>query len=289
MLMTEGSIYGPRHFLRSEDAEGAKDLRRRVIPLRDGSLPDKVAYLDTDMLADSSFDPYNLIILRPSPVASRPPGEFRLAYAGTYYEVWQRTGTPIPGQTLKERLPLGEPPDNSAVPDCSQVQALAQKAGPSGTLLAAPADQHSLLDLRGASAPDSWTVNGTVFTPNDAGTMTFEAPVPTTGSYRIWIGGDIYRELKVSAGGQTSPGVSEAINVNRYQPFGPFNLGAGNQQISITSAGASLAPGSGANPTPLGPVILQHVRPDDTGTITIRPSEYQQLCNVPWDWIEAYG
>ena len=42
MLMTEGSIYGPRHFLRSEDAEGAKDLRRREIPLRDGSLPDKV-------------------------------------------------------------------------------------------------------------------------------------------------------------------------------------------------------------------------------------------------------
>jgi len=289
MLMTEGSIYGPRHFLRSEDAEGAKDLRRREVLLRDGSLPDKVPYLDTDMLADASLDPYNLIVLRRSPVASRPPGEFRLVYTGTYYEVWQRTGSPVPGKTLMERLPLGEPPDNSAVPDCSKVQTLAQKAGPNGTLLAAPADHHTLLNLSHASRPSSWDVNETVFTPHGSGTLQVGINVPVSASYRIWVGGDIYGKLTVSVDGHSAPGVREAINVNHYQPFGPFSLDSGHQQLKLSYEGAGLAPGSGADPTPLGPVILQRVPPSEGVTAPIPASQYRQLCGVAWDWIEAYS
>jgi hypothetical protein len=288
MLMTEGSIYGPRHFLRKVDAEGAKDLRRRVDPLRDGSLPDDVAYLDTDMLADADFAPYHLLVLRRSPVTSRPPGEFRRVYQGTYYEVWEKVGTPVLGQSLIERLPLGEPPDSSAVPDCGQVQALAQKARPNGTLLAHPPDEHFLLDLSGGTHPASWSVNGTVFTPGDSGTMTVSVNVPAAGSYQIWVGGDIYRELTIRAGGR-SESISRAINVNRYEPFGPFHLSAGNQEIEISSAGAGLAPGSGTTPTPLGPVILQRTETADLPTITLHTSDYRRLCNAPWDWIEAYG
>ncbi len=118
--------------------------------------------------------------------------------------------------------------------------------------------------------------------------MTFEAPVPTAGSYRIWIGGDIYRELTVSAGGR-SASASDALNINRYQPFGPFQLGSGQQRITIHSDGPGLAPGSGVEPTPLGPVILQKVEADSPVVVQLRSSEYSRLCNAPWDWIEAYG
>jgi hypothetical protein len=287
MLMTEGSIYGPRHFLRKEDAEGAKDLRRRVVPLRDGSLPDDVDYLDTDMLADGDFDPYRLLILRRSPVASRPPGEFQRVYAGTYYEVWRKVGTPV-GQPLIERLPLGEPPDTSAVPDCSQVKALADRAGPNGTLLAHPSDVHFLVGLGGSSHPDGWDVSGTQFTPEGSGTLTAAVDVPSAGSWRIWVGGDIYSTLTVSVGDQ-SASATNALNVNHYQPFGPFQLSAGSNQIQFKSDGPGLGPGSGADPTPLGPVILQQVRTVDLPTLTVPASDYQRLCNAPWDWIEAYG
>jgi hypothetical protein len=288
MLMTEGSIYGPRHFLRKEDAEGAKDLRRRVLPLRDGSLPDDVNFLDTDMLADSDFDPYRLLILRRAPVASRPPGNFQRVYAGTYYEVWEKVGTPIPGQTLIERLPLGDPPDNSAVPDCSQVQGLAQRAGANGTLLAQPADEHFLLDLSASSHPDKWTLDGTQFTPHGSGTLTTRVDVPTAGDWRIWVGGDIFSELTVTAAGQ-SASARNAINVNHYQPFGPFRLAAGNQQIQFTSDGSGIEPGSGAEPSALGPVVLQRIESEDQATVSVPSSDYRRLCNVPWDWIEAYG
>jgi hypothetical protein len=288
MLMTEGSIYGPRHFLRKEDAEGAKDLRRRPDPLRDGSLPDEVNYLDTDMMADSDFDPYRLLILRRSPVASRPPGTFHRVYAGTYYEVWEKFGTPVPGQTLVERLPLGEPPENSGVADCSQVQTLSQQAGPNGTLLAQPPDEHFLLDLSGSSGPEGWSVDGTTFIPHGSGTLTTTVDVPTAGTWRIWVGGDIYSKLTVNASGQ-SASATNALNVNHYQPFGPFQLGAGGQQLRFTSDGAGLGPGSGADPTPLGPVILQRVATAELPTVSIPSTDYRRLCNAPWDWIEAYG
>jgi hypothetical protein len=288
MLMTEGSIYGPRHFLRKVDAEGAKDLRRRTDPLRNGALPDDVNFLDTDMLADADFDPYQLLILRRAPVASRPPGNFTRVYAGTYYEVWRKLGTPVAGQTLIERLPLGLPPANSAVPDCGQVQALAEKAGPNGTLLAEPADVHFLLDFTGASKPDAWSTDGTQFTPHGSGTLGLTVKVPVAGQWRIWVGGNIYSKLTITAGGK-SASARNALNDNRYQPFGPFQLTEGNQQIQFKSDGASLVPGSGADPSPLGPVVMQQVESEDQATVSVPSSDYRRLCNVPWDWIEAYG
>jgi hypothetical protein len=112
--------------------------------------------------------------------------------------------------------------------------------------------------------------------------------VPAAGSYLIWVGGDIHRKLTVRAGDQTDS-VANAINVNRYQPFGPFQLSQGQQQIEITSAGAGLAPGSGTDPTPIGPVILQRLETVGLPTLSVQSSDYQQLCNAPWDWIEAYG
>ena len=57
----------------------------------------------------------------------------------------------------------------------------------------------------------------------------------------------------------------------------------------LTYEGARLAPGSGADPTPLGPVILQRVPTSAGLTTPIPASEYRQLCGVAWDWIEAYS
>ena len=93
-LVTEGSNYGPRHFLRKLDAENAKDLRRSPVPLSDGSAPDDVPYLDTDMFDAATLAPYHLLVFRRSPVASRRRATSGLAEAGKYYEVWERVGTP---------------------------------------------------------------------------------------------------------------------------------------------------------------------------------------------------
>jgi hypothetical protein len=257
--------------------------------LANGSLPDDVNYLDTDLIATNSLAPYNLIVLRRSPVASRPPGAFRLVYAGTYYEVWERGASPAGGGSLVDRLPLGEAPSNSAVPSCADVAAMAKAAGPTGTLVAARPGDSRPLDLRAADVPDGWTQDGGLFVPRTDGTMRVPVTISTPGPYRVWVGGDIYGGLTVRAGGQ-SHGVRQAINIKRYQPFGPFTLPEGTTTIEFSyDAGAGPHPGSGVDSGPLGPVILERALPADRGEVTLRADQFQQLCNEPWDWIEAYG
>ena len=39
---------------------------------------------------------YRTLVLRRSPVQSRPPAPYRLVWAGESYEVWQRPGGPPP-------------------------------------------------------------------------------------------------------------------------------------------------------------------------------------------------
>ena len=96
-LMTEYQPYGVRHFLRHLDAEGASELRRRPVPLRDGRVLAKAEVADID-----AFDPEAVVVYRTlvlsSNEQSRPPAAYRLVWSGRFYDVWQRgvagTGTP---------------------------------------------------------------------------------------------------------------------------------------------------------------------------------------------------
>ena len=89
-LMTEYQPYGVRHFLRRLDAEGTSELRRRPIPLRDGSLLEKGGYADLAAFQPAAIQVYRTLVLRRSPLASRPPADYRLVWRGHFYDVWQR-------------------------------------------------------------------------------------------------------------------------------------------------------------------------------------------------------
>jgi hypothetical protein len=285
-LVTEGSSYGPRHFLRLLDAENAKDLRRRPVTLADGGAPDELPFVDPDAIASASLAPYNLLVMRRSPFASRPPADFSLAEAGRYYEVWRRDGAAPPLQ----RLPLGEPPlENAAVPDCSAVESLAAAVGPAGTLVAARPTRALVLDLGTADAPDSWRLDGSYFLPDSSGAL--EAPVEVTapGEWEVWVGGNILGGLAVAVGEERAPQRRQALNQNLYEPFGPFDLAAGPQTVTLDYSDGGPHPGAGADPTPLGPVVIARAGPPDRGTVEVAAPEYRRLCDQPWDWIEAYG
>jgi hypothetical protein len=89
-LMTEYQPYGVRHFLRRLDAEGASELRRRVIPLRDGSTVPKGGFADLAAFRPDAILPYRTLVLRRTPVGTRPPSPYRLVWQKRFYEVWQR-------------------------------------------------------------------------------------------------------------------------------------------------------------------------------------------------------
>ena len=89
-LMTEYQPYGVRHFLRELDAEGASELRRNLIPLRDGSTVPKGGYADLAAFNSDAVLSYPTLVLRRSPVGSRPAAPYRLVWQRRFYEVWQR-------------------------------------------------------------------------------------------------------------------------------------------------------------------------------------------------------
>jgi hypothetical protein len=89
-LMTEYQPYGVRHFLRGLDAEGASELRRRPIPLRNGSTVPKGGYADLAAFRRDAVLTYRTLVLRRTPIGSRPPSAYRLVWQRRFYEVWQR-------------------------------------------------------------------------------------------------------------------------------------------------------------------------------------------------------
>ena len=126
-LMTEFHPYGVRHFLRKLDAEGASELRSRPIPLRTGQQLDKGAYADIDDFSLDAVLVYRTLVLRRSPVESRPPSPYRLVSQGRFYEVWQRPE--VVDRPILEHLPLGTDLQPAAVPSCAEVLRLGEVAG----------------------------------------------------------------------------------------------------------------------------------------------------------------
>lgn len=285
-LDTDAEIYGPRHFLRKLDAEGASDRRHRPIDLRSGAEPSSGQAVDLDEIVSSELDPYNLLITRRSPAASRPPAEFELARSGKYFDVWKRSKAP---GTLVEHLPLGTPLDAGDVPACSEVKRLSEAAGESGVLVAAKVGTPIAFEFAATELPDGWTTptNYTV-SPSGSGSLegSLEAP---GGEYDIWLGGVVFGSVDISIEGHHVASESGVVESGAIDPIGTIKLGPGRYRLKFEYSGAGLAPGSALHPWAIGPLLFEEPIEGDLGTVTVRPADYRQLCGKRWDWVEAYS
>jgi hypothetical protein len=286
-LMTDYEPYGVRHFLRKLDPEGASELRRRVIPLRSGRGLDKLEVADIDQFQLGGLLVYRTIVLRTSPVESRPPSPFRLIQPGRYYDVWQRTDS---APTVIEHLPLGNDVDPTAPAPCTDVLRLAREAGPTGRLAAAVRRKTPIvLDLSSASRPRDWQpaqgVSGAV-SPQSAGTVTTFVRVPATVRYGIWVGGAFRRQLDVLVDGRkVLSGRDELSHTGQYEPLGETAISAGLHRISLRYRAANLRPGSGDPPFPLGPLVI--AVPEHATVRFVSPRYARSLCGQRLDWVEA--
>jgi hypothetical protein len=113
-LMTEYQPYGVRHFLRELDAEGASELRRRPVRLRDGSTLPKGGFADLAAFDTSDLSVYRTLVLRRLPDGAAPPPAYSLIWSGRWYEVWQRTGQ-TSGPPACRRRPITIPTGSSTV------------------------------------------------------------------------------------------------------------------------------------------------------------------------------
>jgi hypothetical protein len=290
-LVDEVSIYGPRHFLRKLDAEGATDRRPRSVLLTGGRASTDDSFVDLDDIQSDQFTPYNLVIVRRGPTRSRPPSGFALVYSGKYYEVWRRIPAAAPPGVLKEHLALGDQLDPGGVPACADVARLASEAGPAGRLIAARVSSPVTVHIGQAHLPDSWRAPTTdTVAPTDSGTLTTGFTVPASGDYELWLSGAVFGGAQITVDGQDA-GSERGIlnNGGGYEPLSKLNLAAGSHTLELHYSGASLEPGSAVVPFGVGPLILDAAHPGDLGFEAAPSADYARFCGSRWDWIEAYS
>ena len=261
-LMTEYNPYGARHFLREGDPEGISELRRRRIPLRDGTRVPKGLMADTDEVSPEALLLYRSLVLRRSPAQSRPPSPYEPVWRGEHYELWQRpAGVP---DELRHH-PLGGDLDPGGRPRCSRVRALASGVGPRGTLLAVPREPVLSLAL---------------------GDSAFR--VRADGEYEVWLRGPASSEVAVEIDGAPVGRARQAlVNAGGYVHLGSVSLAAGSHAFAASDAGPGLRPGSGA---PVGAgraVVLSRAAAFDTRIERVPASRAARLCDGRYDWVEA--
>lgn len=277
-MINENEPYAGRHFLRLMAAESPSDIRRRLMLLRNGSEVSKGGYADLDQFQLSGLLTYRTIVIRTSPVASRPPAPYRLVYTGTWYQVWQRPPGALRRPVI-DSLPLGNQYQPAGIPPCGEVFRLAREAGPRG-MLAATA----------RALPTALAVPS----PLPAGTTIHRFQISAPGEYVIWLGGTVVGHLVTAVDGKQIGSTHEVISEpGGYIPLGRLRLSRGAHTLVLSYSGASLAPAS-AGPSAADPPFLDgplEISPP-AGKLPVTyvaPGDYRRLCGRPWDWVEALG
>jgi hypothetical protein len=286
-LMTEYQPYGVRHFLRAMAPEGASELRRRQVELSDGSTLEKGETADIDRFSLPAVITYRALVLRRSPASSRPPGPYRLAWHGRFYDVWVKpTGALLP----LDHLALGTEVDPAGVPSCSSVLSLAGEAGAGGSLLAARTGAPLALPIGDAARVGDLSpspAGSTYLEPKGGGEFALEVFVPGSGLREVWLGGSIRPSATLLIDEEAVGEVRQQLNTpGNYIDFGPVRLRRGSHVFAVRLGGADLHPGSAGSDGPLGPLSIS--RPESPALVRVSPSKARSLCGKRWDWIEAY-
>jgi hypothetical protein len=273
-LMTEYQPYGARHFLRRLDPEAASELRARQVALRNGRLLDKGEYANLDEFADDAVGVYRTLVLRRSPLESRPPSDYVLRWEGRWYEVWQHSEPQR--TTIREHLPLGGEDGPGSIPECREVVRLASVAGPGGRLAAAVRTPVVVAGLPGGSRPSG------------GGTTTMSVSVPRAGSYEIWLGGSFRDRIDLHVDGrQVGSRRNRLDHDGQYTSFGVTALTPGTHTVSLRYSGPDLHPGSGGVQFPIGPLVLSTATAADVPVTVVPAARARELCGKRLDWIEA--
>jgi hypothetical protein len=287
-LMTEYQPYGVRHFLREMAPEGASELRRRQIPLSDGTTLEKGESADVDRVSLPAVLTYRALVLRRSPAASRPPSPYRLAWRGHFYEAWVRKSeAPLP----LEHLSLGTEVDPAGVPRCADVLRLGKEAGSVGGGLIAAQSSEPVAAALGQSRHSGGLVpsplGATYLEPRGAGQFSIDVDVADRGLHEVWLGGSLRPAATLSVDGRPLSTLRQQLNApGSYLDFGSVQLSRGNHAFAVSLGGPDLHPGSAGSDGLFGPLVVSRAE-GGSRLIRLGPSRAASLCGGPWDWIEA--
>jgi hypothetical protein len=285
-LMTEYEPYGVRHFLRDGDPEGASELRRRGIPLRGGRQLEKLETADVDELDPGALHVYRTLVLRRSPVSSRPPSIYGRVRRGRYYDVWQRPGAE---PAVRGHLPLGDRAHASAPAGCAGVLRMARLATATGGRVAVarrpPPAVVPLAPPRGSRWEADPRTTGAVL-PQGDGIVLSRVAVPVGGRYDVFLGGSFRGRVRLSVDGrEVSDERHRLSHSGQYEPLAFMPMAAGRHAVRLVYDVEGLAPGSGGPPFTFGPLLFTRRVPQSVAVVA--PSRATSLCGATLDWVEA--
>lgn len=238
--------------------------------------------LDEEQLPFVESFPY--ILVRRAPTSSRPPSNFQPIYSNAYYTLWRRTDEP----TVLAHMPLGEKVGAAGKMSCEALRAFVQHAPPKSRLAVALPPQSSGFRLvEAATRSPGWTPSGNSYDEyftTTPGSATGRIRLVSSGSYTIWVQGDMPRTVSVTLDGRPIGSVNGTDTPGGWLSAGKVTLAAGSYELGVERGGGGIAPGNGSTQASLGAVALLANTPE---RVIARPlGAWKSLCGKDADWVE---
>jgi hypothetical protein len=288
-LYNEFEEFG-KHFLRKADPEGSSEgWQRRYVPQRNGQYARQGFSYDLDQFRLDYVRHYRTIVVRKSPVASRPPTDYRLVSSGRYYDVWQRESGRE--RSVLAHLPLGSAFQRGGRAPCNEVRRLARLAERTGGELAVARAPKSFAVFPAKSAfPPAWFVDGSegfVLRPRGPGKIEDSTFVTTPGTYELWIEGSFGRGYEVWLDGRPLGQIGNHVNGRgQYGFVTAERLDPGRHVVTLFRGGGSLEPGDGLLEM-LGPILLTQRFAEPSAVERVPAARAESLCGRWLDWVEV--
>ncbi len=240
--------------------------------------------VDLDRVPPVALKPYPLIVTRRDPTVSDPPSAYRLAWEGSYYQVWvRRKDAPSAlahlGSSGTRPLP------------CTSIGALARLAGANGggLVVATPPELVSI-DLATARHP-SWAYTHHGLEMTAAGRMEAEFSVRRAGPWELWLKGEVMPSVRLSVDGRVVGSIGGQLEGNPHNPetTAPLRvrLSAGPHRLTIVRSAGGLAPGEDGWSIVHEIFLTRADAPDVDSLATVAPANWHSLCGRRYAWIEA--
>ncbi|HUR86511.1 MAG TPA: hypothetical protein VMY78_14310 [Solirubrobacteraceae bacterium] len=298
VLLNEYDEFG-KYFLRDVPilSEPEQKTRYRNAPYHPDALndprrrPSLKAPMNMDDLALEYVEAQPWLVVRRSPVASRPPANFRLDWRGRWYELWRQVDAP----EVVGHKPLG---GDVLQPAARVTRAVARSWAARARRLdgrIAVVERSTMAGVfpGAAQRPKLWFVFGDypqAVVSSSPGRLEGAIDVARGGEHRLWIEGSFARRMTLRIDGAVVGRTPDELNnPGAYVALGPVRLQPGRHEVQLSQGGGDLRPGSGGYLSSLRHVGAIFVVPVSDETAPVREidaRDWRRLVGVNADWLE---
>jgi hypothetical protein len=241
-------------------------------------------YFDLDEELLPFVEAFPLIVTRRSPAASRPPGNYTLAYENPYYLAWRRLPRPV----VLDHLPEQSLYSPTGVVKCDALRSAIAGAPPGSRLIASEAPELRWFEpLYSKDRSTAWGLD-----PDQRGAVLPNGPGHASGvlsvhggRYAVWVQGDFPRPVEVRLDGRLLGTAAGSNTPGQWVQVASLELGRGAHTLSLTRTAGHrhFGPGEWQIGT-IGAAALQHEEPGRMRTLAL--GRWRTLCGARVDWVE---